>query len=324
MHSPPAPASSPHRHIRNSLLLATCADRLAAPLHGIRLPTPAQVDAAIDTAANDGPPSHLTRQLLTTAGHYGEHDGALDEDQLAWTLAQHPPAEASRGGNGTATVLAQVAQGIPWWQAAPSLHGGEGSHGSTAAIRAIASGLLPHTGIGTIAELARRSAVITHTHQLARDAAAITATATALATHTLPSKTFTTERFLATAASQAHHPDFTHHLSITRTLVRHRAGPAETIATLNTTSSALRTVPAALTAYLRHPTDPTAAIRYALSLGGHTHATATITAALAGARNPGYVPPAAWRTNNDSLNIHTIAAALANLKNPHPQPWRQP
>jgi poly(ADP-ribose) glycohydrolase ARH3 len=325
VHSPPTPpASSPLRHIRNSLLLAACADRLAAPLHGIRLPSTTQVeDATGPRTPEPSQPSHLITQLLLTAEHLAQHDGALDEDQLAWTLAQHPPTDASRGGNGTAAVLSQVAQGIPWWQAAPARYDGQGSHGSTAAIRGIAAGLLPHTGIGTIAELARRTAVITHTHQLARDAAAVTATAVALAARSLPNMSVATERFLATAASQAHHPEFTHYLSIARTLTRHRAGPAETIATLNSTSSALRTVPAALTAYLRHPTDPVAAIRYALTLGGHTLATATITAALAGARNPGYSPPPGWRTNVDSLRIHTVAAALASLKNPDPHSWRR-
>jgi ADP-ribosylglycohydrolase len=81
-------------------------------------------------------------------------------------------------------------------------------------------------------------------------------------------------------------------------------------------------VPAALTAYLRHPHDPTAAIRYALALGGHTRAISIITAALAGARNPQHQPPATWRAASYALRIHPIANALAALKNSHPQPWR--
>jgi ADP-ribosylglycohydrolase len=183
-------------------------------------------------------------------------------------------------------------------------------------------GLLPQHGIGVIGEIARRSAVITHTHAWARDGAAIVATAVALACRGLPSGTFTTDRFLATVSSQAHEPETGHYLSIARTLVRHRAGPAETIATLNSAASVLRTVSAALTAYLRHPADPTAAIRYALALGGHARATAIMTAALVGARNPQYNPPGTWGAPSHALRIHPIANALAALKSSDPQPWR--
>ena len=97
-HAQPGTGQLANRHIRNSLLLATCADRLAAPLHGIRLPTPAQVDAACP-AATGGQPSHLSSQLLATAGHYGEHDGTLDEDSSPgpWpsTRPQKPAAAAT-------------------------------------------------------------------------------------------------------------------------------------------------------------------------------------------------------------------------------------
>jgi poly(ADP-ribose) glycohydrolase ARH3 len=265
--------------------------------------------------------SYRAEHLLLMAGHLATHDGGLDEDNLAWTLAQsgtHPDT------SGTAIVLSQVNQGIPWWQAAPQIHNGQGSHGSSAAVRACAAGLLPYEGLGAIAEIARRSAVTTHTHPWARDGAAITATATALACRGLPGHNFTTDRFLAAIASQAHDPETAHYLSVTRTLVRHRAGPAESIATLNSTASVLRTVPAALTAYLRHPNDPTAAIRYALAFGGHTRAITIITAALAGARNPQHQPPTTWRAPSHALRIHPIANALAALKNSNPQPWRNP
>jgi poly(ADP-ribose) glycohydrolase ARH3 len=313
-------ASSPLPHrIHKSLLLAACADTVAAPLHGTRLPNATDIDAAIAASPTPVALSYHAEHLLLLAGHLATHDGGLDEAKLAWTLAQ---SRMHTDSNDTSRVLSQVAQGIPWWRAAPSLHNGQGSYGSSAAVRACAAGLLPHQGLGAIAEIARRSAVTTHTHPWARDGAAITATATALACRGLPGHNFTTDRVLATIASQAHDPETAHYLSVTRTLVRHRAGPAETIATLNSTASVLRTVPAALTAYLRHPHDPTAAIRYALALGGHTRAISIITAALAGARNPQHQPPATWRAASYALRIHPIANALAALKNSHPQPWR--
>ncbi len=315
----PAAGSPLPQRIHKSLLLAACADTVAATLHGIRLPSATDIDTAITVRPVSATLSRHAEHLLLMAGHLATHDGDLDEDNLAWTLAQSP---APPGTSGTALVLSQVAQGVPWWQAAPALHNGQGSHGSGAAVRACAAGLLPHHGLGTIAEIARRSAVTTHTHPWARDGAAIAATATALACRGLPADHFTTDRFLAAVASQAHDPETAHFLSITRTLVRHRAGPAETIATLNSKASVLRTVPCALTAYLRYPHDPLAAIRYALTLGGATRAIAAITAALAGARNPRYQPPGTWRAASHALRLHPIANALAALKNSHPQPWR--
>jgi poly(ADP-ribose) glycohydrolase ARH3 len=312
--TPAASSPLPHR-IHKSLLLAACVDTVAAPLQGTRLPSAADVDTAITARPAPMALSHHAEHLLLVAGHLATHDGGLDEDGLAWTLSQSGP-------HPDGTVLSQVAQGVPWWGAAPMLHNGHGSYGSGAAVRACAAGLLPNQGLGAIAEIARRSAVITHTHAWARDGAAIAATAVALACRGLPGNSFTTDRFLAAIASQAHEPETGHYLSIARTLVRHRAGPAETIATLNSTASVLRTVPAAVTAYLRHPSDPTAAIRYALALGGHARATAMMTAALAGARNPQYHPPGSWRAPSHALRIHPIANALASLKNSDHQPWR--
>ena len=318
----PAAGSPPRNRIGNALLYAVCADRIAAPLLGNRLPSTAQIDAAMHPRPSHLPAgSHLGEHLLLLAEHLAQRAGELDGDILARTLARHPPPAGATGGAGTAKVLSLVAQGTPWWQAAATVHDGQGSHGSTAAVRSVAVGLLPHQGLGAIAETARRAAVITHTHPWAHDAAAVIACAVALASHGLPGGAISTGRFLAIITSHARDPGFRHHLSAVRTLVRHRAGPAETIGTLGG-GSVVRTVPAALTAFLRHPADPLAALRFALTLGGHTCAIAGITAALAGARCPESPPPSAWRLHTDSLRVHAAATALAELKPVNPQAWR--
>jgi ADP-ribosylglycohydrolase len=307
-------ANSPLRdRIRNALLHATCADRLAAPLDRLRLPSPPQIENAIN-AGSPAPASHLSEHLLLLAEHLIKHSGQLHEDNLACTLAQHPPAPTGGPDGATTSVLAQVAQGIPWWRAAPMLHQGQGSYGSAAAVRAVAAGMIGH-GVGGIADLARRTAVITHTHPWARDGAAGTATAVALAIHGLPSHSFGADQFLAAVASQTHDREFGHYLSVARTLTRHRAGPAEAIATFDNGASVLRTVPAALTAFLRYPASPAAALRYALSLGGRTRAIATITAALSGARCPETgTTPGFPDTAPAMLRLHSIASGLAAIK----------
>jgi ADP-ribosylglycohydrolase len=316
----PAASSSLAHRIRNALLLSTCADRIAAPLDRIRLPSPALIETVLHPAASaTAADQTVTGPMLLFAEHLGERAATLDEDQLAWTLAQH--LEPGTRAHGAAEVLRQIGDGMPWWQAAPALHHGQGSYGNTAAVRAIAPGLLP-LGLGVIAEIARRSAVITHTHPLARDAAAVIASAITLAMRGMPGPAASPDQFLSGIASQAHHPEFTHYLAVVRTLVRHRAGPAEAVATLSGELTSLRSVPGALTAYLRHPADPVAAIRYALALGGRTRATAAMTAALAGARCPQFTPPWAWRESADVLRCHAIAATLAELKDGGSASWR--
>lgn len=316
-------ASSPQRHrIRNALLLATCAERLAAPLRGIRLPSPAQLDAVMRSRRTH--PSPSTRQsshLLLVALHLAHHGGYLDADALADTLAQRLPPHHASFDTDTAAVLDQIARGVHWWHAATSIHNGQGSYGSAAAVRSIAVGLLPQQDLAGVAEVARRAAAITHAHPWAHDGAAVTACAVALAAQGLPSESVSVDRFLAFIASQAQESELEYFLTVARTLSRHRAGVAETLATLDSRASILRAVPAALTAFLRYPGDPLAAIRHGLALGGSSSATPLITAALAGARNPAFATPHAWQTDVDAIGIHTIANALADLQPAQPHHW---
>ncbi|WP_117208964.1 ADP-ribosylglycohydrolase family protein [Allorhizocola rhizosphaerae] len=288
MHTQATPATgSPLRHrIRNALLLAACADHITAPLDGTRLPTSVQLDAVMHPTHARGADvgDSACGQMLTLAGHLAEHRGTFDEDSFAVTLQN-----------------------------------GQGAGESSAAVRAVAAGLIP-ASLDVIADTGRRSAALTHADPLARAAAAVMACAVAMAIQGVPNAAVTPERFLATLSAQARHPELVHYLTIVRTLARHRAGPAEAIATLATSPTALRTVPAALTAFLRHHQDPAAAIRYAAAIGGQTRAIATMAGAVTGARNPQYQPPAAWKPGADTIRIHAIAGGLAAIEHAPFQP----
>lgn len=313
-HSTPKQVDSQWQHrIRNALLLSTYAEALATPFAGKPLPEVESVTHALAHPDSDlQRPGCGSAQTLVMARHLAAHAGTVAEDALAIALANRCGTHArTADSTGSHKVLIDIANGIPWWESAPSLHHRQGSYGNDAAVRASPIGLLPRgTPLATIASLARRSATVTHTHQLARDGAAIQAVAVALAARGHPSPNFDANRFLAAITEQTRTPELRAALGIVRTLIRHRAGAAETAATVGNANTALRSVPAALTAFLRYPEDPIAVIRYAILIGGHTTAIAAMAGALAGSRCPGITPPASWTGLGDALGIRLAAADL--------------
>lgn len=313
--SPTPGATSWHDVVHRGLLLSACAERFAVQLGAVRLPEPEVVDSIMRLPAASVAVPVGTGMPFVVAEHLGANDGRLDEDDLALDLAGAWEPE-SGATEGAACVLAEVRAGRPWWETAAALHGGEGSYGNGAAVRAIAVGLLPGAGVGALAALARRAAAVTHTHPLALDAAAATAVAVALAAYGYPARRLDVNRFLDIVAGQVRGPELRSCLNIVRALVRHRAGPAEVVGTVGNADTALRTVPAALAAYLRHPEEPDAALSFALQLAGGNRGIPAITAALAGARSPQLLTPRSWRTPADDARARSAARALAGVTAP--------
>ncbi len=315
MHSEATTAAGsprPHR-IRSALLLAAYADLVVAPLDDIVLPTPVDLDyvwANPQTEQTERGPA--LRLMPIFAEHLAQRHGNLDEDALAGELAADPVA-ISRGAS--AAVLGPGRAGRPWWGVAGNLYQGDGSCGSTGPVRAMAAGMLP-TPLGGIADLAHRGCAVTHTHPVASSASAAIACATARALQDKPDVDMPVDRFLGATLGHRPRPESAHFLAVVRTLNRHRAGPAETTATLSAAPVALRAVLAALTAYLRHDRDPMAVIRYAAAIGGTTRAAVTMAAALAGGRNPRFQPPSAWTASTNPIPIHILAGRLASIELP--------
>ncbi|MFD0598776.1 ADP-ribosylglycohydrolase family protein [Catellatospora coxensis] len=217
-------ATSWHDVVHRGLLLSACAERFAVELGAVRLPDPEKVDGIMRLPAASIAVPASTGLPFVVAEHLGARGGQLDEDDLAAELAAGWQADPCAAVDGAALVLAEVRGGRPWWETASALHGGQGSYGSGAAVRAIAVGLLPRTGIGAVAQLARRAAAVTHTHPLAQDGAAATAVAVALAAYGYPDRRLDASRFLDIVAGQVRGPELRSCLNIVRALVRHRAG----------------------------------------------------------------------------------------------------
>lgn len=307
------------RRVRGSLVLAACADALGAPFEGT-----AAVDDDTVVRALTHPPETLTwtddtALTLVLADHLARREGALDEDELAAELAQEWAADPGRGyGAGAAAVLARIRAGTPWPEAAGQLFNGAGSYGNGAAMRVAPAGLLPGLGLSAVAQLARRTAVVTHAHEFGQDGAVVQAVAVALAARPemLPAADTPefAHTFVETVAGYAVSASFRSALRQAGTLAQQGAPPGQVAAALGHDVTAPGSVPAAVAVFLRYPDDAWAAVRYALGVGGDADTIATMAGAMVGARVGDDALPPDWGLRLEAGDrINTVAVALARL-----------
>lgn len=306
-----AVASWAHR-VRGSLLLAACGDALGAPFEGRTRIDPQAVDALLAD-----PPQPLrwtddTALMLVLADHLARHRGTIDLDELARGFAAEWSRDPQRGyGAGASRLFARISAGESWASAVTELFDGQGSYGNGAAMRVAPVGLLPGLTPPQVAELARRSAEVTHAHPLGQDGAAVQAVAVSLAATTPPDATIDPEQFVAAVAAQARTPEFAAALAQVQTLVAERAGPDRVAAQLGCGVRAVESVPAALVAFLHAPRQPRAVIRYAICLGGDTDTIAAMAAAIAGARCGEQSLPVLWALRLEAVaRLFTVGSAL--------------
>jgi poly(ADP-ribose) glycohydrolase ARH3 len=311
------------RRVRGSLLLSACADALGAPFEGDTVVDPAAVDVWLKAPTSELRWTDDTALSLALAEHLIRTGGTVDQDTLATDFARAWAHDPSRGyDQGAATVLARINQGVPWSQAAGQLFDGQGSYGNGAAMRVAPIGLVPGLGPSAVAARARRSAAITHAHPHALDGAAVQAVAVAITARSNPATPINPDELVACLAAHAHTPEFRKALQRITPLLRGDPDPAQVAAELGNDITATGSVPAAVAAFLRTPQDATAAIRFAINLGGDTDTIAAMTGALAGARLGDHGLPAVWEQRLEAAaRISTLATALADLSTGHqPEP----
>jgi len=239
----------------------------------------------------------------------------VDEAELAGEFAAEWTREPGRGyGPGAARVLAAVTAGTPWSQAAQDLFDGAGSYGNGAAMRVAPVGLVARLGLPAVARQARRTAAVTHAHPLGLDGGAVQAVAVAVAARTSASDELDPDAFLTHVMAHTDTDGFRAALRQVASLVRRGAPPAQVAAQLGNDVSAVESVPAALAAFLTHPDDTYAAIRFALQVGGDTDTIAAMTGAVGGARLGTQALPPHWRCRLEAADrVTALAAALAQL-----------
>lgn len=302
--------------VRGAVILAACADALGAPFEGRTDVDPQQVAAELDLPT---PPTRWTddtAQMLVLAAHLARRAGRIDADALAGELAAAWAAEPWRGyGPGAVKVLSQIHSGARWQEAAASVFGGAGSLGNGAAMRVAPVGLVAGLSLDAVAETAAVTASVSHAHPEGVDGAIAQAVAVALAARSDSALPLPPADFVAAVAAHTGTDAFAAALGAVPSLVE---GPSADVADrFACDATALGSVPASITVFLRHPEDPVAAVAEAIGLGGDTDTIAAMTAALVGARcGEGVVPPLWGLRLEQPMRVWTVACELARLE-PH-------
>lgn len=290
---------------RGALIGTAVGDALGAPTEGSpsvsaahlhSLDEPQRLTYTDDTAMTIG----VARSLVEC----GRFDGA----HMAETLAGIYGLEPWRGyGAGPPLVFARHHLGVPWDQAAAELFDGQGSYGNGAAMRVAPVALFAFPDIDMAAELARRTAIITHTHPEAIDGAV----AQALAITILLAKIGPVEPSRLTIALLDHveTPVFKNKLSYVERHIGDRP-VGELADVLGTGIAAHASVVTALSCFLTHHNSFPDAVKAAISLGGDTDTIAAMTGALAGAHLGTEAIPSAWREVEAADELTTLADHL--------------
>ena len=296
--------------LRGCLLAGALGDAVGRPFEGRWAVSDREVGAVIEA----GPLTWTddTALLLALAEYLaGLDDGRdLDDEDLARRFAEAWRAEPDRGyGANPPRIFATVLSGGDWRSAARRAFAGAGSLGNGGAMRVAPVGALPMPP-AEVAEVARRTAAITHAHPDGQDGAALIAVAVQACLHTDPDG-LDPAALLSTVVVELRSPTL---VAATRAVAATLDAdePAAVARRTGTGITAAEAAPAALSAFLHHPTDPLAAIRFAVAMGGDTDTIATMAGCLAGALvgEPGLAPDPLHRLE-EADRIRGVADALA-------------
>ncbi len=234
-----------------------------------------------------------TAMARVLARHLCRHP-EVDPQALGDAFAAEYRRDPGRGyGPGPGRVFAEAARLGSYEAAARTLHGGEGSLGNGAAMRAAPVGLRYADDPAALDRNARAQARITHAHPVAQDGAAIQARAVAeaLAGRHRP---LAWEPFLAALGEHVRSAPMAAALDDLRTLLAAEAGVGEAARVLGTGVATHRSLPFALWCFLTHADDWMAVFRCAALHGGDRDTLAAMAGALAGARLGTTALPRRW------------------------------
>jgi poly(ADP-ribose) glycohydrolase ARH3 len=300
------------RRVRGCLLGGALGDALGAPFEGLPVVEVHQLWTWVDA---DRPLRWTddTALQVALAGYLAglEQPSAFDDDQLARAFATTWYTEPHRGyGANPPLIFRIVLAGGSWRQAAGSSFGGTGSLGNGGAMRAAPVGALPG-GSAQVAEVARRQAAITHAHPLGQDGAALIAVAARQA-FTAALDEVDPYAILAGCSTELATATF-------RDAVDAVAGsldvadPVQVAAMTGSGIAAHEAAPAALASFLHYPSDPVAAITFAVAMGGDTDTIAAMAGSLAGAASgDGSLPERLLLRLEDRERLTLVADALAD------------
>ena len=249
----------------------------------------------------------LAQSLLETRGFDGQH--------MAHVFAANFENESWRGyGAGPPQVFNLIQAGVSWYEAARSLFGGSGSYGNGAAMRVAPVALFAYPDLNKVAQLARQTALVTHTHPLAMDGAVAQACVIAKVLG-LARSSQTRLNALELLAEIECHLETSAFRKVFSTLKRLAAHvPALDVGVVRELGNgieALRSVPTALYSFLRYPDSLPKALSFAIRLGGDTDTIGAMTGALVGAHLGEQAIPYEWTSQvEDGEDLRQLADSL--------------
>jgi poly(ADP-ribose) glycohydrolase ARH3 len=209
--------------------------------------------------------------------------GGVEDEHLAHAFLE--AFDPRRGyGRGTRTVLGLIADGVPVGEAAERAFAPGGSLGNGAAMRVAPVAVRYVRDGDALLDAARRSARVTHAHEVAVDAAAAQAVAVAAALRG--------EDVLDAARAAAATDELRRGLDAAR-LLTERPAPEAVAAALGNGFTAHESIPAAIYAAAAHD-DFEEAVSFAVRCGGDTDTIGAMAGAIAGAREGADAIPARW------------------------------
>lgn len=238
--------------------------------------------------------------------------GDVNGQRLGDTFREHFEREPWRGyGPGPPAIFVRVAQsGIPYEAAARTLYNGQGSLGNGAAMRITPLALFFYDA-DALAEKARASAVVTHTHPVGIDGAVFQARAVTSAISRDPAENFDVVGFVEDLILFARTLEMRVKLEHVRTLIQGEASFAEAAQRLGLSVAVHESMPFALYCFLRHANDYRECLFAAILNGGDRDTMGAMAGAISGAYLGSDVIPSRWRNKLESRHaIETLAHRL--------------
>lgn len=210
--------------------------------------------------------------------------GGVDAQSLGRAFAD--AYDPRRGyGSGTTEVLRLVRSGVHPHDAARSAFEGKGSLGNGAAMRVAPVAVRYANDTASLTRAARESALVTHAHPLAVDAAIVEAAAIGAALSGEPP--------LEAALAAANTAELEDRLTEANRLLEQGPEPAELASALGNRSTGHESVPAAIYAAEAHESVE-AAITFAIRCGGDADTIGAMAGAIAAARAGAAAIPKRW------------------------------
>ena len=277
-----------------SLLGAALGDAIGASWEG----RPMAAEHEIELVASVSHPLRYTDDTHMTIGMAESlvECGGFNGPHMAGRFVSNYLQEPWRGyGPGPPRVFKLISSGEPWDKAAAHIYGG-GSFGNGAAMRVAPIGLFFSSQPAEFREAAYLSSLITHSHVLGMEGAALQAMAVALAVAENPDKPLDTSSFASRLLSFATEDVYRAKIANFSILLESPDDREAVVAQLGHGIEAFNSVPTAIFSFLAHPQDFASTVIYAVSLGGDTDTIASMAGAISGAYLGIDALPSEWQS----------------------------